>query len=159
MTKLRDRLSQGRILIADGATGTTLQEAGLPTGTAPERWNLENPDAIRDLHRGYVEAGADLIAPVKLGRSQTDAAKQLAIRAFSTLNCSGMARVDMFLCPDDRILVNELNTITGFTAISMYPKLWEVSGINVSDLVSRLLELALERHQQRAQLRSSLGGA
>ena len=61
MTKLKDRLSQGHILIADGATGTTLQEAGLPTGTAPERWNLENPDAIRDLHRGYVEAGADLI--------------------------------------------------------------------------------------------------
>jgi 5-methyltetrahydrofolate--homocysteine methyltransferase len=70
MTKLKDRLSQGRILIADGATGTTLQEAGLPTGTAPERWNLENPDAIRDLHRGYVEAGADLILTNTFGGSR-----------------------------------------------------------------------------------------
>ncbi len=70
MTKLQDRLSQGRILIADGATGTTLQEAGLPTGTAPERWNLENPDAIRDLHRGYVEAGADLILTNTFGGSR-----------------------------------------------------------------------------------------
>jgi 5-methyltetrahydrofolate--homocysteine methyltransferase len=70
MTKLKDRLSQGGILIADGATGTTLQEAGLPTGTAPERWNLENPDAIRDLHRGYVEAGADLILTNTFGGSR-----------------------------------------------------------------------------------------
>ena len=70
MTKFKDRLSQGGILIADGATGTTLQEAGLPTGTAPERWNLENPDAIRDLHRGYVEAGADLILTNTFGGSR-----------------------------------------------------------------------------------------
>ncbi len=70
MTKFKDRLSQGGILIADGATGTTLQKAGLPTGTAPERWNLENPDAIRALHRGYVEAGADLILTNTFGGSR-----------------------------------------------------------------------------------------
>ncbi|GAB4538086.1 MAG: betaine--homocysteine S-methyltransferase [Anaerolineae bacterium] len=70
MTKLKERLSQGRILIADGATGTTLQKAGLPSGAAPERWNLENPDAIRALHRGYVEAGADLILTNTFGGSR-----------------------------------------------------------------------------------------
>lgn len=70
MTKLKDRLSQGGILIADGATGTTLQRAGLPSGTAPERWNLENPEAIRELHRGYVEAGSDLILTNTFGGSR-----------------------------------------------------------------------------------------
>jgi 5-methyltetrahydrofolate--homocysteine methyltransferase len=70
MTNFRNRLSQDGILIADGATGTTLQKAGLPSGMAPERWNLENPDAIRALHRGYVEAGADLILTNTFGGSR-----------------------------------------------------------------------------------------
>ena len=70
MTKFKDRLSQGGILIADGATGTTLQQMGLPSGAAPERWNLENPDAIRALHRGYVEAGSDLILTNTFGGSR-----------------------------------------------------------------------------------------
>jgi len=70
MTKFQDRLAQGDILIADGATGTTLQKAGLPSGTAPERWNLENPDAIRALHRGFVEAGSDLILTNTFGGSR-----------------------------------------------------------------------------------------
>ncbi len=70
MTKFTDRLSQGGILIADGATGTTLQQMGLPSGAAPERWNLENPDAIRALHRGYVEAGSNLILTNTFGGSR-----------------------------------------------------------------------------------------
>lgn len=70
MTKFKDRLSRGGIFIADGATGTTLQKAGLPPGAAPERWNLENPDAIRALHRGYVEAGSDLILTNTFGGSR-----------------------------------------------------------------------------------------
>ena len=70
MTKFQDRLAQDGILIADGATGTTLQKAGLPSGMAPERWNLENPDAIRALHRGYVEAGSDLILTNTFGGSR-----------------------------------------------------------------------------------------
>jgi len=70
MTKFQDRLAQGGILIADGAAGTRLQNAGLPSGTAPERWNLENPDAIRALHRGYVEAGSDLILTNTFGGSR-----------------------------------------------------------------------------------------
>ncbi len=61
MTNFLERLSQSGVLVADGATGTQLQRAGLPPGTAPERWNLENPDAVRALHRGYFEAGADIV--------------------------------------------------------------------------------------------------
>jgi 5-methyltetrahydrofolate--homocysteine methyltransferase len=70
MTEFQKRLSQERILVADGATGTTLQQAGLPPGAAPERWNLENPDAIRTLHQRYVEAGADVILTNTFGGSR-----------------------------------------------------------------------------------------
>lgn len=70
MTKFRDRLSQLGILVADGATGTTLQRSGLPAGMAPERWNLENPDAIRALHRAFIEAGSDLILTNTFGGSR-----------------------------------------------------------------------------------------
>jgi methionine synthase I (cobalamin-dependent) len=70
MSKFKDHLSQNGILIADGATGTTLQQAGLPPGAAPERWNLENPDAVRTLHRQYIEAGANLILTNTFGGSR-----------------------------------------------------------------------------------------
>jgi 5-methyltetrahydrofolate--homocysteine methyltransferase len=70
MTGFKDRLAEGGVLIADGATGTTLQRAGLPPGAAPERWNLENPDAIRALHRRYVEAGSNLILTNTFGGSR-----------------------------------------------------------------------------------------
>jgi 5-methyltetrahydrofolate--homocysteine methyltransferase len=70
MSKFTDRISQPGTLTADGATGTMLQQAGLPAGSAPERWNLENPDAIRALHRGYIDAGADLVLTNTFGGSR-----------------------------------------------------------------------------------------
>ncbi|MCG8607253.1 D-alanine--D-alanine ligase A, partial [bacterium] len=68
------------------------------------------------------------------------------------LCCEGMARVDMFLTPDGQLFLNEINTIPGFTKISMYPKLWEASGLSYADLIDRLIELALERHGQETKL-------
>jgi D-alanine-D-alanine ligase len=72
----------------------------------------------------------------------------MAIGAFQAIDCSGMARVDFFYRDPDEILVNEINTIPGFTHISMYPKMWEASGLSYPDLVDRLVELAIERHQK-----------
>jgi D-alanine-D-alanine ligase len=81
------------------------------------------------------------------------AAQELAVRAFQVLECSGMARVDFFLEKStERLYVNEINTIPGFTSISMYPKLWEASGIGYRDLITKLIELALERHASRLRL-------
>ena len=79
--------------------------------------------------------------------------QQLSLRAFEALECDGMARVDFFFADDGRILVNELNTLPGFTPISMYPKLWEASGLSYTDLLTRLVELALERRQRRGALK------
>jgi D-alanine-D-alanine ligase len=78
-----------------------------------------------------------------------------AVRAFQALCCEGMARVDMFVEKGGRILVNEINTIPGFTRISMYPKLWEASGISYSELIDRLIELAIDRFQTEQGLATS----
>ena len=95
------------------------------------------------------QEGARFQIPASLTEEIIKKIQNLAIRTFKLLNCEGMARVDFFLKESDEIIVNELNTIPGFTKISMYPKLWEASGISFSDLIDRLIQLALERHKRR----------
>lgn len=97
--------------------------------------------------------GAELRAPADLPESLARQVRQLAVAAYRTLCCEGMGRVDFFLADDGRLLVSEINTIPGFTKISMYPKLWEATGLCFSDLLERLIELAIERHDRRKRLR------
>lgn len=98
--------------------------------------------------------GAELKAPADLSDNQVRRVRDLACRVFRTLGCSGLARVDFFLVPepDGRLIVNEINTLPGFTRISMYPKLWELSGVPQPELVRRLVALALERHARQEAL-------
>ena len=98
------------------------------------------------------ENGAILDIPAKLSPEAAKRVQELAIESFRVLCCEGMARVDCFLTKDETVIVNEINTIPGFTKISMYPKLWEVSGLPYSKLIDRLIELALERHAKEQQL-------
>ncbi|MCM3400142.1 D-alanine--D-alanine ligase [Oceanobacillus profundus] len=101
------------------------------------------------------ESGAALEIPAQLSEDVTKQIQEVAIKAFKALNCDGMARVDVFLTKDNKIVINEINTIPGFTKISMYPKLWELSGIPYSQLIDKLINLALERHQRDSFLNSS----
>lgn len=102
------------------------------------------------------ENGADLCIPAQISKSQSDHIRELAVRAFQVLECSGMARVDFFLDKDNgAVYINEINTLPGFTSISMYPKLWEASGLAYSKLLDRLIELALERHREKNELKTS----
>jgi D-alanine-D-alanine ligase len=104
----------------------------------------------------YVEQGADVRIPAPLPPETADAMRTLALRAFRAIDGAGLARVDFFLeRPTGRILVNEINTMPGFTPISMYPKLWEASGLPFGRLVDRLIALALERHATRRGRRLS----
>jgi D-alanine-D-alanine ligase len=99
------------------------------------------------------DSHARLLIPAPLPDALSDAVRDMAVRAFRTLECCGMARVDFFLeRGTDRLYINELNTIPGFTSISMYPKLWEASGLPGRALVTRLIELALERRAARRRL-------
>jgi D-alanine-D-alanine ligase len=98
----------------------------------------------------YVDEGSQLIIPAKLSKAETKKIQQLAISAFQAVDCSGLARVDFLMDPKNRkIYLNEINTMPGFTAISMYPKLWAASGLAYPDLIERLIRLGQERHEEK----------
>jgi D-alanine-D-alanine ligase len=102
----------------------------------------------------YIDDTTELIIPAVLTDEQTKEVQRLAIGAFQAIDCSGLARVDFFLeDATGRVLLNEINTMPGFTSISMYPKLWEASGIPYPKLIDRLIELALERHAEKKATR------
>ncbi|MGD1993193.1 MAG: D-alanine--D-alanine ligase family protein [Anaerolineae bacterium] len=102
------------------------------------------------------EDASDLLIPAPLSPAMTERVRHLALEVYLAIDCAGMARVDFLLSGEtDELYVNEVNTIPGFTKISMYPKLWEVTGISYSELIDRLIELALERYQDRARSRTS----
>ena len=100
------------------------------------------------------ENGAVLEIPAKLSSETLERIRQLAIRTFTVLCCEGMARIDFFLRNSDEIIVNEINTIPGFTRISMYPKLWEATGISYSELIDRLIQLAIEGFEREKRLKT-----
>ncbi|HSW88890.1 MAG TPA: D-alanine--D-alanine ligase [Candidatus Saccharimonadales bacterium] len=102
------------------------------------------------------EHGAELKIPAELPEEKVKEVQALAIRAFTTLCLEGMARVDFFYTPDKKFYINEVNTLPGFTNISMYPKLWKASGIDNTELIDRLISLALERFSKQKALKSSL---
>jgi D-alanine-D-alanine ligase len=102
------------------------------------------------------DKGARLVIPAKLPAALVRKIQRMAIETFQVLCCEGMARIDFFLRGRQEIYVNEINTIPGFTQISMYPKLWEASGIPYSDLIDRLIQLALERFRKEQNLRASI---
>jgi D-alanine-D-alanine ligase len=115
---------------------------------------VQHRDGFYSYDAKYLDdQGARLELPAQLSPEQLARSQAMALRTFSVLECDGLARVDLFLQGDGKLLVNEINTLPGFTAVSMYPKLWAHSGITPTILVTRLIELALDRARQRAQLR------
>lgn len=103
------------------------------------------------------EDESELVIPAEISQDTSDTIRDLAVRAYKAIDCAGLGRVDLLL--DDhtgQLYLNEINTIPGFTDISMYPKLWEAAGIRYSDLLDRLIELALERHREKAQSATSI---
>jgi D-alanine-D-alanine ligase len=109
-----------------------------------------------DYEAKYLEEGSRVIIPARLTETQSAEIRRLAVEAFKAVDCAGMARVDFLMAGRTRkICVNEINTIPGFTTISMYSKLWEASGLSYPELLDRLVELALARHADKQQLRTS----
>jgi D-alanine-D-alanine ligase len=105
-----------------------------------------------DYSAKYDEGGMDLVIPPRIPEDKSERVQQLAVEAFVATDCEGMARADCFVRDDGEVLVNELNTIPGFTATSVYAELFEASGIPYPELLDRLVELALERHERRGKL-------
>jgi len=125
-------------------------EASVPGEIIPGR-------EFYDYEAKYLEDTSRTVIPADLTERQTEEIRRLAIAAFKAVDCAGMARVDFLLAADTGVLyVNEVNTIPGFTTISMYSKMWEASGLSYSKLVDRLITLAIERHTEKQQLRTTM---
>jgi D-alanine-D-alanine ligase len=119
---------------------------------------VEHADGFYSYDAKYLdEKGARLEMPAQLAAADLVRAQALALRTFEVLECDGLARVDLFFTPDGAFYVNEINTLPGFTAISMYPKLWALSGVPQTELISRLIDLGLQRASERAQIRANYG--
>src|SRR6202790_1248012 len=125
--------------------GNDEPEASIPGEIIPHR-------EFYDYTAKYLEEGTKLLIPAQLTKSEVKKVQAMAVTAFRALELSGMARVDFFIEKrSGRIFLNEVNTIPGFTSISMYPKLWEANGIPFRELVSKLIDLALEQHREKAR--------
>lgn len=164
-----------KIIIEQGVTGRAAKGKPAPRARELEVAVLGNDDPkasvvgeivpakeFYDYEAKYESDGSIPIIPARLNKALAKEIREMAIAAFQACDCSGLARVDFLLEPDGRggkpgrLFLNEINTLPGFTSISMYPKLWEASGLKYSDLIDRLIELALERRAEREHTQYSL---
>ncbi len=148
-----------KLLIEKAIVGREIEVAvlGNKTARASLAGEIQANAEFYSYQAKYIdENGAVLTIPAQLSDAEMKKVQDLALRAFSCLDCEGMARVDFFLSTEGEFIVNELNTIPGFTAISMYPKLWEASGLSYSGLITALIELAIERKAEEDELETSI---
>src|SRR5262249_50832878 len=123
-----------------------------PVASVPGEVIIRHPDGFYSYEAKYVDAdGAALEIPARLPPGVAEEVRRLAVLAFRALEAGGMARVDFFVRPDGAVLVNEINTTPGFTAISMYPKMGEATGTGPRELVTRLIDLALDRKRRQRE--------
>jgi D-alanine-D-alanine ligase len=130
-----------------GVLGNRMPEASLPGEI------VVSHNEWYDYEAKYDEGEMDLIVPARISVAQVERAQELAVRAFVATECEGMARADLFVRDDGEVLVNELNTIPGFTATSVYAQLFAASGLPYPQLLDRLVDLAVERFERRGRLR------
>ncbi|MBY0470366.1 D-alanine--D-alanine ligase [bacterium] len=149
-----------KVLIEKAIAAREIEVSVLENAKEGEPPLVSIPGEIAPTHEFYSyeakyldENGAHLMIPAKLDAKQVEQAQKIARDVFTALECEGMARVDMFLDKNSgKFYLNEINTLPGFTQISMYPKLWEASGVPYKELLNRLIELALERHRRKQDL-------
>jgi len=149
-----------KLLLEEFIPGRELECSVLGT---PPTVEASVPGEVKPSHEFYSydakyidENGAALIIPAEVSAETTLRLQELSIAVFKTLCCEGLARVDFFLKEDGSIIVNEINTMPGFTRISMYPKLWEISGLSYTRLIDRLIELAIARFEKEKNVKTSV---
>ncbi len=151
-------LHDDKILIESGIDAREIECAVLgndrPTVAVPGEIVVTHPDGFYSYDAKYVDSsGSRVELPAKIPTEIAEQLRQMAAKAFIALELSGLARIDFFLDRETRkVYLNEVNTIPGFTAISMYPKMWEAAGVSQVELISRLIDLAQERHRRRRNL-------
>jgi D-alanine-D-alanine ligase len=148
MLALNAAFEHGRVALVERAVGGRELEVGVLGNDEPETsvvGEVVPVNEFYDYEAKYLKEGSELRIPADVPEAVEAQARATAVQAFQAIGCEGMARVDFFLSDEGHLLLNEINTIPGFTPISMYPKLWEATGIAYPRLIDRLIELALER--------------
>jgi len=148
-----------KVLIEQGIDGREIECAviGNDEPSASVCGEIELEDSFYSYDTKYInDKGATVTIPANIPDEISEKIREISIKAYEVLECTGLARVDVFLTKNGEIFINEINTLPGFTNISMFPKLWEVSGLNYSDLITRLIELAIEHHENDAQLKNTV---
>jgi len=144
-----------KILIEQGLEGVREIECSVLGNDEPRAsvvGEVEPAGKFYDYDSKYIDKRTQLIIPAELPKEVSEKIQEIALQAFKTVDAAGMARVDFFVSPkNNKIYLNEINTIPGFTSVSMYPRLWEASGIDYTDLINQLIQLALERFQDKSQ--------
>jgi D-alanine-D-alanine ligase len=147
-----------RLVVEQGINGRELEVSvlGNDQPVASVVGEIRPRRTFYDYVAKYVSDDSELIIPAEISPELSDHVRELAIQAFKAIDCAGLARADFLLDKDDgKLYINELNTIPGFTRISMYPKLWEASGLSYGHLLDRLVELALERSAEKVRLQTT----
>ena len=151
-----------KLMIEANATDCREIEAAVLGNDAPEVATLGEVvpgNEFYDYRSKYIDDNSQLLIPAPLAEETTQRLQKMATEAFLAVDAAGLSRVDFFVGRDDesRIYINEINTLPGFTPISMYPKLWDASGVSYADLIDRLIGLAIERHRESANVSTDRG--
>ena len=149
-----------RVLIEQGVNAREIEVSVLgnenPYASIPGE--IKPSDEFYSYNAKYIDGKSELFIPAPISESLTKQVQELAVKTYKAIDCAGMARVDFLLDRNTEILyLNEVNTIPGFTSISMYPKLWEASGLSYAKLVDKLIDLALERKAERGKSKRTFG--
>ena len=148
-----------KILIEEGLEGAREIECSVLGNDEPQTsvvGEVKPAGEFYNYDSKYIDQATQLIVPADLPEEISGKVKQIALEAFKAIDAAGMARVDFFVTKkENKIFLNEINTIPGFTSVSMYPRLWEASGVSYSKLIDRLIQLALERYQDKKQNQTS----
>lgn len=148
-----------KILVEQGLEGVKEIECSILGNDEPRAsvvGEVKPAGEFYDYDSKYIDEATQLIVPADLPEEVSRKVQEIALRAFKAIDAAGMARVDFFVTKkENKIYLNEINTIPGFTSVSMYPRMWEASGISYTDLIDRLIQLALERYQDKNQNKTS----
>ena len=145
----------GALLFSIGALGVLIRRNAIVMLMSIELM-LQGANVTLAAFSKYLDDQSELRIPANLSMELSDKVRDLSVKAFLALGCAGMARVDFLLDPNnENLYLNEVNTLPGFTTISQYPKLWEATGLAYSELLDRLIELALARHHQKNRIEAS----
>jgi D-alanine-D-alanine ligase len=148
-----------KILIEEGLEGAREIECSVLGNDKPQTSVVGEVKPAREFYdydSKYIDQATQLIVPADLPENVSEKVRKIALCAFKAIDAAGMARVDFFVTKkENKIYLNEINTIPGFTSVSMYPRLWEASGVSYPELIDRLIQMALERYQDKKQNKTS----